>query len=121
MEKHKIVVGQKVFFRKLSDRQGDDTSLHPGIVRKVGRKYMEVEGVDTYCNERFDMEDMYARFSMTGHAFAKAYLTEQDYFDEQEYEFRKTAIRNLFAYYSFPKLSLDQIRRIHAILDEPKP
>lgn len=112
--KTKLEVGQKIFIQSLDNRRGADTELKECTVTKVGKKYFEV---DSFYMGRFFLDTLF----QDGKGYSagyRAYLTRQDYEDEQEATKLVDELRKVFGGYGRPKFSLYQLQRIKAIVDE---
>lgn len=85
------------------------------IITKIGSKYFEID-VDSrakYCLNSWQQEN---NSSYKG----QVYETLQEILDEREYSKLKNVITRQFqSFHSFP-FTLDQVRRIVAIIQEPK-
>ena len=90
MNTHKLTAGQKVWLEKSAYRESEISEPIEVTITKVGRKYFEIDHVD--CR------------------FAK--------FDKRERDRLLKEIRMYFTYHSSCyKLDLDDIRKIHSIIE----
>jgi len=94
--------------------------LVPVTVTKVGRKYFTVKLKDgAYSMESEHYNDDWKHNSNFSAGYY-LYYTEQDYHDEMEYLALEVKLKQIGREYEQCKLSLDQLRRIDAILSEAK-
>lgn len=115
--KNEIKVGQDIWYRVYGRRMGGDGLLHKSTVSKVGKKYFEI--ADLY-GERFFIDSL----TNDGKGYSsscQAYLSEQDRLDEVEVASLSQFLRNKVGQYGLAPFSLDQLRRIKAIIEEPAP
>lgn len=116
-EGQKPYVGQPVWLTGLQRHMSRELIKH--VVVKVGRKYFEV-GLDMNDPRpvKFHL-DTFREATKYSPLYA-IYLNEQDYYDEQERNKLIGKIRNAFNHWGSMDYTLDQLRRIHAIIQEGK-
>ena len=110
MEK-KIQVGQTIWLRRASTH-GTREPIE-AVVETVGKKYFTL--VDR-PREKYDLETL--KQVVDSNYKNVVYLSLQTILDEDEFAKLSDEVRKPFQYYGNPKLTLDQLRRIKAILDE---
>lgn len=90
----------------------------PGVISKVGRKYIEVKyGNNFNRSAKFDMTDN-LREKNDYHTTWVLYWNEQDILDEIEHSELKSKCERFFKDWSRKLLTTDQYRRIAKIIDE---
>lgn len=111
----KLEVGD-VLYRENKSRHREFTGISEVTVTKVGNKYFYVNnGRDPYAIETLDYTcKKYSQFN------EQLYRTEQEIHDKNKKMELTRVLQDLFGGYRSPKLTLDQITRIHNILNEPK-
>lgn len=125
MEKPRV--GDRLFRLNVGNaaRRGGQ-KLTPVVVVKVGTKFFSVspdefaDRTSSHMWTEFKLADWREKTNYTpNHAL---YRTEQEWLDEQEFHRTWTTLRETFASYGSPKtaLSLGQLRRIVAILNEER-
>jgi len=111
-------IGQRVFLKPVGDaaRRGN-TVIKEYIVSKVGRKYFEAwDGSWKYSAIKFHIEGLR---QVTDYSVDyELYFDMQEIIDERECEVLIDDLRKVIGNYGPPKLSLDQLRRINAIIKE---
>ncbi len=105
---HNIKVGQIVWVYAHDGRK--HSSLTNKEVTSVGRKYFQIG------RDKFSLEDL-SEVKNYGYP-DQVYLTQQERLDEEEADRLEGKIRQSFPSYGGPKFTLDQLRRIAAIIDE---
>ena len=108
----KIKVGQKVYLRS-SGLSWNKFGIAEATVTKVGKKYFETDhnGRDRVVIETLDQD---------GRGYSsqyKVYLTRQEIEDEDETNKLRGILRKVFDYPQ-SEITLDQLRRVHAIVKE---
>lgn len=88
--------------------------LVPVQVSKVGNKYFSVDGI--YKVKEFTISNW--REKTNGSANYRLFETEQEWFDERDYDALIRSMRHEFSGYGKCALSLDQLRRIQAVIME---
>lgn len=115
----KLKVGMTVYLKAVGNnaRRNKEVHIVEETVVKVGRKYFQVG--DGHRPWKFLIEDLTQE---TGGYVAdwELYFSRQDILDEEEARKLCSSIQTAFIGYGKPKQSLDQLRRIKAILDEDK-
>jgi len=115
-----VTVGQKIFFVEASWHRRNDRGLIPATVILVGRVNYEVQDDTaawrTITFRRATNLDV-SGGQCDGHYY-RAYLTKQDYLDEQERKALCLAIRQTTQGPRLDKLTLDGLRQIAVILKE---
>lgn len=87
-------------------------------VTSVGRKYITV-GKEKYSQIKFEIENDYREHYTCGGADHKLYVSKQEILDEHESNQLYDGIKSCFSnWVNNDKYSLDQLRRIKAILEE---
>lgn len=110
-------VGETLFLVHDRQRAGKHTSL--ATVSKVGRKYFYLDnGVHGELAFHLDTWRYVTDYNKNEYI---VYETEQAYLDEVELETLKWRFKRTFDWADRQSVTLDQARRIQAILDEPKP
>lgn len=109
-------IGDKVWLRPLwgSCVQKDEAQEYE--IRKIGRKYFEVGKIGEASGKlyKFDIKTLK---QASKHPDWLLYLSKQDILDEQEKKTLEMDIREALGYGN-TRFSLDQLRRIKAIMDE---
>ncbi|WP_426453822.1 hypothetical protein ACP26L_15610 [Paenibacillus sp. S-38] len=100
-------VGQKVFLRPIGGRTRD---AKDAVITRVGRKYFEVGRLKFLIENKLEVSECGPNWMV--------YLDEQELKDEQEMLDIGRELGILFGSYGRPKLTLDQLRRIKAIVYE---
>lgn len=111
----KLEVGQTVYLKPFGNNVRYNKEIKEDVITKVKRKYFQVgEG---YRPLKFIIEDMKQE---TGGYLAewKIYFSKQEILDEEEFEKLSREIKNKFDGYGKVDLTLDQLRRIKAIISE---
>jgi len=115
-----VFVGQKIFFVETDWGRKSDKVLRTATVIRVGRLNYEVQDdAVSWRTITFRKEsnlDVSGRDYSDGH-FYKAYLSEQEYLDEQERKALSMKIRKTIQD-RLDKLTLEQLRQISAILHQ---
>lgn len=113
MKNHKPFVGQTVFLVSLENRQYERSILE-ACMKKIGRKYYTVAfgGWDI----QFDIEPPHRQKTEYADDY-NLFFTRQDAQNAIEWDKRNASVRRFFSSYHKP-LTLDQLRRIDAILQE---
>jgi hypothetical protein len=110
---NEIVVGMTVYLKPINNAARRSKDVQEGIVSKVGRKYFEVEG---FYRTKFSIDEL---IEVSEYAPDwKVYLSKQELLDEQEFENLLRDIRLFFSNYGKVNLTLDQLRKIKAIISE---
>lgn len=112
--KGKPTVGQVVF--TVFGYRGNDTEKKADRVASVGRLYFTLEGRQRhrFHNSNWKQESGCPHISL--------YEAESEYLEEQEANRIRKTLREMFAYDGAARnLSLEQLRRIEAILKELPP
>jgi hypothetical protein len=105
-----LKVGQKVFVKPF---KGGLENVKEYEVERIGSKYFYLKGC---AIGKFSIDEMWD-ISKYSPEF-KAYLSIQEIGDEIEKDILERNLRGLFGYYPKPKFTLDQLRRIYAIVSE---
>lgn len=112
------VLGETLFqlnFWRVSRRE--EPEMKPVIVTKIGRKYFTVQPAgEEWLRREFFLDTWREKTNHSGHVFL--YESKQQWADEKESEALTLKFERLFS--SRPNLNLDQLKRIGAIIDEPK-
>ena len=116
-------VGQTVYVRlygNAAEGKSEDKIIEEWIVTKVGKKYLYAKpkegwGRDVIFEKR-RYDDNFVNKTEYSISYV-IYLDKQDILDEMEYFKLSSFIENEFRY-SQKQYSLDQLRRIKAIIDE---
>lgn len=113
----KLEVGLKVYLKPIGNnaRYGNN-EVREYEIKKVGRKYFEVwDGKDQYHVTRFHIEGLK---EVTNYSPGwKLYFSRQEIVDEEEHGKLIGEIRNVFDYYRPCSLTLEQLRKIKAIIE----
>jgi hypothetical protein len=114
MNKDKLSVGQKVYLKPINNaaRGGNKEILEAEIV-KVGRKYFEL---NRGLIKKYSMENLEQVTEYTPDY--KLYFSKQDILDEYETNSLYSEIESKFGAWAKKDLTLDQLRRIKAIINE---
>jgi hypothetical protein len=113
MMNNKIKVGQEVCFVDVSVGRGQKTVSMQPVVR-VGKKYFYLK--PSHWEIKIDIETL--REENNSNYKSYCFMTMQDYLDNQEEGNLSDYIASFYRNLRRPKLSLDQLRRIKAIMDE---
>lgn len=114
-------VGDKVFLKAVGNnaRGRKEVLIEEYEIMKIGRKYFEVSNDSRYKSLKFNLEDN--RQENRGYiADWDLYFSRQEILDEEEIEKLHWDIKTAFNGYGKSKFTLDQLRRINAIVDENK-
>ena len=117
--KTKPTLGQRLFTLNVGNRARNCPQvLTPVIVSKVGRKYFTTQTDDRWKQEReFHVEDWREK-TIYARDYA-LYVSEQEYADEKEERMICEIIRRAFEHgRNHPKLSLETLRKIDALINE---
>ncbi|MBX4152277.1 beta barrel domain-containing protein [Paenibacillus lautus] len=110
-------VGDKVFLKAVGNnaRGRKEVLIREDVITKIGRKYFEVGS--GYKPLKFHIEGLQQE---TGGYIAdwELYFTKQDILDEDEFQRLAWDIKTRFGGYGKVNLTLDQLRRIDAIIKE---
>lgn len=109
----KLEIGQTIYFKKFSFRWGQKPEIVEYKVAKIGRKYFEVDGVSWL---KFDIVSL-DQAGDTNNPQYKGYLTKQEILDEDELTEGYNTLRSFFQSYGKPKLTLEQVRQVLAIIN----
>ena len=106
-------VCQEVCFVQIPIGRGElKVSMQP--ITRVGSKYFYIKPLG--------LEIKISKETLTQEGFSNyksyCFMTMQEYLDDKEARELGESIAQLYRHYSRPKLSLDQLRRIKAIIDE---
>ncbi|MFV4887538.1 hypothetical protein RY279_19035 [Bacillus velezensis] len=120
MNNEQIKVGIPVFLKPVNDaaRYGRKDVLEKTVL-KIGKKYFYVGDTgetETRRMFKFSLEDMTQATEYS--ADWELYLSKQEVIDEEEKERLIFEIRSVFNRWSSVDLTLDQLRRIHAVISE---
>ncbi|MGF2740747.1 MULTISPECIES: hypothetical protein [unclassified Bacillus (in: firmicutes)] len=121
MKKEQMInVGTPVFLKPVNDaaRYGRKEVLEKTVLKK-GKKYFYIGNMgetETRRMLKFSLEDMTQVTEYS--ADWELYLSKQEIIDEEEKEKLIFEIRSVFNRWSSVDLTLDQLRRIHAIISE---
>lgn len=111
----KLEVGQKLWIIVPEYRnQAPPNDPKETVITKIGRKYFEV---DAARDVRFDIETL--RDTRDANYKYLLYLTLQEILDEREQAQLQDKIGKAFSWMSIKRHSLDQLRRINQIIEEP--
>lgn len=112
-----LYVGKEVWLKPTVHARNHHSTHVPGVVSKVGRRYVEVKYGDKWQFKAvFDkMSDLRQRTDYL--IMWVLYETEQEILDEQEYYFYKDACESFFRNWE-NRLTCDQYRRILSIINE---
>lgn len=111
-----ITVGQKVWI--VAERHpAKKLEIYEGEVIKLGRKYVYIKS-ERHVEYKFNLNTKVE--STPSNYRAKLYLSKQAYEDDLEYHDNINELRKLFGRFVKPDVSLDQSRKILAILNEDK-
>ena len=106
-------VGQTVYLKITKGMQGEG-NIVKGTLKSIGRKYYTVS-ISEFSEYQFDKNDLTQKTEYSQCAYL--YFDEQGIYDDQEKKELISEFRKRFEYGN-PRLSLDHLRRIKAILDE---
>lgn len=114
--KDRLEVGLRGFLKPINNQARWGNRKHEQVtVTKIGRKYFEVEKDDFKGFPiTFKIEDLFHKSDYSPDW--KFYFDEQHLLDEQEHVMLTKHMRNLFAGYSDTVLTLEKLRKIHAII-----
>lgn len=113
----KSMVGQTVYLKSDGNNARYGVKIKECKITKVGRKYYEVgEENSKYFNVKFKIEgnDQVTEYS----ADWKLYFSQQEILDEEEYNATMSLLRSKFDRWGVKEFTLDQLRRIKAIIVE---
>ena len=113
-----LTVGKKVYLKPAGNnaRYGKKEPVE-SVIEKVGRKYFYVLPVD---NERYAVKFYLSNLrEVTDYSPGwEFYFSLQEILDDQERHKLSKEIHEIFDYHPRRRLTLDQLRRIKAIIDE---
>ncbi|MDR4910655.1 MULTISPECIES: beta barrel domain-containing protein [Bacillus] len=120
MNEEKIKVGATVYLKPVNNaaRYGRKDILEKNVLKK-GRKYFYVGNTgetETRRMFKFSLEDMTHVTEYS--ADWELYLSKQEIIDQEEKKKLIFDIRSVFDRWSSVDLTLDQLRRVHAIISE---
>ncbi|MCL2301103.1 MAG: hypothetical protein FWC27_13250 [Firmicutes bacterium] len=106
---NKPTIGQTVYIANMQKKDSDE--LVPWIVTKVGRKYYTVsrQGCSAAHGIQFCIENNCEKADFG--TCRVAYFSEQDFYDEQEYQRRFRQLHKCFEWHRSVELSLGQLRQ----------
>ena len=111
MKREKLEIGQKVYLKPMGWRSTNE--LEEDYVAKIGSKYFYLINHQFY---KFSLEKM---TNDNHNPDYKVYASAQEIEDEKEFEILLSEIRKFFDWSGdYKKLSLDQLKRIKAIISE---
>ena len=112
-----LYVGKEVWLKPTAHARRHQGSHVPGVVSKVGRRYVEVKYGDKWQFKAV-FDKMFDLRQRTDYLVTWVlYETEQEILDEQEYNFYKDACDSFFRNWE-NRLTCDQYRRILSIINE---
>jgi hypothetical protein len=105
-------IGMTVYYKSLSGRKGDDTSLKETKITKVGNKYVEIteKWVGRFYKDslKHDAGEYSSRYQL--------YLNKEHYEIELEKQLIQRELRDYFQGYSKIDLSIEKLRQILSIV-----
>src|SRR3990167_6632004 len=110
--KTKIITGQKIWYKAISARHGDDLSLKESTVDTVGKKWFTL--ADKWLG-RFSIETLLQDNGPYSSSH-RVYLNKETVELETEIKNLTTEIRNYFAGYWELKLSIEELKEIKKII-----
>ena len=116
MERSELSVGQTVYIEPRGNAVRYNSDIIETKISKIGTKYIETECFGK--RTKFNISD--GKEKDTGYGYGYDYilhLTKQEIEDENE---RQELLRNLHRDWYHFDLTLDQLRRMKAIIDEGK-
>lgn len=112
----KIKKGQKVWQVQYGRRLADDSRITETEVVGVGSKYFRIA-----CDDRNRYHIGTGKLDTSYSVSAMVYVDIQEYHNKVEHGNLSSIVRQILGGYGDIKLTLDQLRRIAAIIQEPKP
>jgi len=112
-QKHNLHVGQTLWLVLSSYYKGNAREPKEVVISKVGRKYFELEGRRL---EKYNIDNL--REEIDSSYKNQCYLSFQEILDKKEIQKLTDEIRKFLQPYGELDLSLDQLRRISAIISE---
>lgn len=111
--KEKIEIGRKIYLKPINNASRYSNEILEAEVVKVGRKYFEINrgAVKKYYIETLQPVSEYV-------PDYKIYFSEQEIFDEREYDKLLSQIRSKFDMWAKKDLTLEQLRKITKIIAE---
>lgn len=85
------------------------------VVNKVGRLYFECEG--DYKGLKYNLNTLKYESKMYSQNNIQLYRTKQEILDLNEHYLLMVKLKNMFGSWQTPKISLEQLRSIHKILE----
>lgn len=116
MNKSDFKVGQIVYGKPGVNESRRNKEILEGTIEKVGNKYIDVKF--GYREFKYYIEDLKQKTEYTTDFYL--YLNKQEIQDEEESSLLTKDIKRKFDGWGKIDLSLDQLRRIKAIIDENK-
>lgn len=111
-QREKLKVGQKLWLVASSHYRNDKRNPVEVTVSKIGNKYFELE---EYSHCKFEIKTL-KKVTETNYVDV-CYFSLQEILDLREVELLIGKIRNVFGGYIYPKLTLDQLRKIQDIIN----
>lgn len=114
MERNELRIGQTVYIEPVGNAARNGKDIIETKISKIGTKYIETE---KFCDRhKFNISD--GKEKDTGYGYGYNYilhLTKQEIEDEKE---RQELLRDLHYDWYHLNLTLDQLRKIKAIIEE---
>jgi hypothetical protein len=103
-------------------RNSDDMPIESAKVSKIGRKYFYAHGTDRpeSSARKYRIETGAEYNDGANNYCATAYHKEQEILDIRERDYLSNTMSNAFTHNNKGEFTLDQLRRIKAIIDEPQ-
>lgn len=117
MKHEKIKEGDVLY--ELVQRRNQPPQIEKRTVSKVGRVYFYTDD-DNWNRNPYRVDTLRYEDKRYSQYDRQLYRTEQEIKDYLEYGNLKDEMRKAFTSFSMPNYTLDQLRRIKSIIDEPK-
>lgn len=107
-------IGQQVYVKPIGNRGRYSSKVTTSTVNKIGKKYFYLDG---YRRVKFSLDTMTEVSDYTPNY--KVYESLETIEGEIEYVQKLSSIKQYFSVYGSTNLTIDQIRLIYNIINEP--
>ncbi len=119
MNKSDFNKGQIVYLKYIGDRRyGVIGDILEATVKSVGSKYITTINGDWNTERKFEIDNDFRESYTIGGSDYQLFLSRQQIEDENESTLIQDKLRKFIGSYGRIKLTLDQLRRIEAVIDE---
>lgn len=113
LKERTLFVGQIIYYKIISDRRGDDTSLKETKITKIGRKYFEIE--EKWVGKFF--KDSLIHDAGQYSPGYEIYLSKEDYENEIEANKIYLQLKKVFSGYGKTTMELSKLKAILSIVN----